>query len=145
MAVDARVEVVEPDHHPIERVAADDLLGDLPQLVVEEDDVVAVPADGAGHVQRDLIEEEEHRGELIRDHLGGVEVAVVQQAEHAVLGRVIHIELVGTDRAALHADAEHLAFDRVGNVPGCELFGVDLVERLLEAAAGAQPGRRGRP
>ena len=37
-------------HPAVEAAAADDLLGDLAGLVVEEHDVVRVPADGAGDV-----------------------------------------------------------------------------------------------
>ena len=80
-AVDAGVEEVEADVHPAEVVAADQLLRDRLQLVGEDHDVVAVPADAPADVQQDLVEVRQHRRDLVGDDLGRMVVAGVEAEE----------------------------------------------------------------
>ena len=77
-AVDAGVEVVQPDVRPLEEVAAHELLRDGVQVVAEDHDVVAVPADAAADVQQDLGMEQQHRADLVGDGLGRMVVAGVE-------------------------------------------------------------------
>ena len=64
-AVDAGVEKVEADVHAAEEVAAHNLLGDRLQIVGEDHDVIAVPADAAADVQQDLVEIEQAPREIL--------------------------------------------------------------------------------
>ena len=96
-----------------EKVAAHQLLRDRVQIVVEHDDVIAVPADAAADVQQDLRDEHQHRADLVGDGFGRVVVAGVERVEHPARQRVAEIELVRADGVALDAEAEQLALDRV--------------------------------
>ena len=80
-AVDAGVEEVEADVHAAEVVAADQLLRDRLELVGEDHDVVAVPADAAADVQQDLVEVLEHGRDLVGDDLGRMVMAGVEAEE----------------------------------------------------------------
>ena len=51
------VEGVQSEVDPSQRPAPDDLLGQAPHLIVEDDDVVRVPADRAAEMEEQLIEE----------------------------------------------------------------------------------------
>ena len=111
-AIDAGIEEVETEQRAVEGVAAYDLAGDLGGFVVKADHMVAVPADAAGDVQSNGGVEEVHGGQLIRDDLGGVIVAVVHQRDDAAGGGVGHAELGRADRVGLKPDAEDLRFQR---------------------------------
>ena len=65
------------DKNAVECVATHDLFTDLFGFVVEQNDVVTVPTDAAGDVQRHLFVVGEYRRDLITDHFGGVIVTVV--------------------------------------------------------------------
>ena len=129
-AVDRRVEVVEREDHAV-RAGEGDLARDVGEHVVLAQDVVRVPAHGARDVERDLVGEEQHRRDLVRDVLAEVEVAAVEEAEHVVLRGVVHVELVRADGVALHADAEELALDRHLDERAVVVGREDFVERLL--------------
>src|SRR5690606_30620687 len=104
----------------------------------------AVPTHAAADVQEQRGGELEHRGNLVGQRLGRVKVAGVEAVgDVALLQRVAQVELVRADRVGLGADAEELGLDGVEVVLGVELFGEDLVERVLEALArtGAVEGR----
>ena len=83
------------------------------EVVVEQDDVVAVPADAAADVQQDLRQEHEHRADLVGDRLGRVIVAGVERQTACRVERVAEVVLVRADGEALEPDAEQLALDRV--------------------------------
>ena len=137
--VNAGVEEVQPDHHPIDGVAADNFRGDFLQIVVVGNHMVAVPTHGAGNVKGYLIGKQQHGGNLVRHVLGGMEMAVVQQAQNAVFRGIIHIKLVRAYGAGLHTDAKHLGFHCVDHIVGVQLYGIDFVQRFLQAAAGTHP------
>ena len=89
-----------------EKVAADELLRDGFEIIVEHDDMIAVPADAAADVQQDLWRIDEHRAELVGDGLGRVIVPGVEGIEHLARQRVSKIELVRSHRVALEPNAE---------------------------------------
>ena len=144
-SVDAGVEEVEAEMGAREVVAPDKLVGDGLGFVVEDDDVVGVPANTPADVEEDLIDPAEDGGELVGDGFGGVEVSGVETEQGVVLDGVAEVELVGPDDVAFGAEAEEFAFDGVKVVGGVEGFGEDRVERLLQALAGALGGRRAYP
>ena len=133
--VDAGVEEVEPDMHPAEVVAPDQLLRDRLQLVGEDHHVVAVPPHAAADVQQDLVEVLEHGRDLVRDDLGRMVVAGVQAQELLARDGVAEVELVRADDVALRADAEQLALDGVAVVLRVDRLGEDRVERIGEPLA----------
>ena len=73
--------------------------------------MVAVPADTATDVQQNSRQELEHAGNLVRDALGGMEMAGVQAEEFPPHDSVAEIKLVRTDDVAFAADAEKLRFE----------------------------------
>jgi hypothetical protein len=64
-------------------------------------------------VERDLGEEGEKRGDLVRNHLGGMVVTVVHQRNAAVFVscRVAERELSRADGVRLNADTEYLGLN----------------------------------
>ena len=97
--------------------------------------MVAVPADATGHMEGNLVGKEEHGGNLVGDGFGGMEVAIVQEAEDVVLGGVVHVELVRADGVAFDADAEYLGFD--GDVDFVPVVGLlkNAVEGVFQPCA----------
>ena len=135
-AVDAGVEEVEADVDAVEEVAADEFLGDGQQVVVEDDDVVAVPADAAADVEQDLGRGAAGRRRSCRRCVRwGGSGRRRGRAAFAVLDGVAEVELVRADDVALRADAEELALDGVEVVGRVERLGEDRVERFGEARA----------
>lgn len=57
----------------------------------------------------------------------------IQQAHDAVLGSVVHVELMRADRVGLDADSEDLAFDRICDILAVVLDGKNLIKCFLEA------------
>jgi hypothetical protein len=135
-AIDARVEVVETDVGAAEKAPAHELLADRLQVVVEDDDVIAVPSHAAAHVQENLGQIHEDRAQFVRNRFGRMVVSRVERIEDLAGQRVPEVELVRTDRVALVADAEQLSFDRVQVVRAVERILEDRVERLDEPFAG---------
>ena len=122
-----------PMSHAVEHPAAHQLAGDGLRLVVEDDHVVAVPADGAAHVQEHPVDEGQHRRQLVGDDLGGVEVAGVEAEHDLPAHRVGQVELVRAGGVALGADPEELALHGVAVVLARHGPGEGLVERLQQA------------
>ena len=135
--VDRCIEVVESDHHLVNGVVANDLLADLLNLIVKDDDVVAVPADGTGYVQGYLIVEGEKRGNLVGNDLGGMIVTGIQQAADVGLCGIVLIEFVAANGVAFHTDTEDLAFHSDDD-PLAIVIGEDLVQGLLQTGARAK-------
>ena len=129
--VDGGVKIIQADQHLMGCIVADDLLGDLHQLVIQQHHMVAIPADAPGHMEGDPVEVAQQAGDLIADHLGGVVMAVVQQVvDPGMGGRVGDIKFAGSHRVGLQANAEHLGFHAVHH-PG-QLFCKDLIQAILE-------------
>ncbi len=106
--------------------------------------MVAVPAHAAADVEQQPGHVEQHGGDLVGDHLGGVEVACVEAEQHvAPAGRVAQVELVRADHVALGAEAKEFGLDRVVAEPAVNLGGHDRVERLAQQAARGEPVDRG--
>ena len=133
--VDAGVEVVQSDVHAIEEVPAHQLQRHRLELVVQDDDVVAVPADAAADVQQQLRQEHQHRADLVGDGLGRVIVARIEGQQLAARQRVAVVELVRPDGVALAADAEQLALDGVAVVRRVDVLVEDRVERRQQPLA----------
>ena len=94
--------------------------------------MIAVPADGAGHMQRDLREEREQRGYLVGDDLRGVIMAVVHQrnALVAVHRGIAQRKFGAAYGIAFNADAEHLRLDAWLDLREIIRLGKDLVHGL---------------
>ena len=83
---------IEADVHAVKVVPAHDLLHDGLQLVAEGDDMVAVPAYAAAHMEDQLGYEEQAGRYFIGDHLGRVKVAGVEAEGLVVLRGITQIE-----------------------------------------------------
>ena len=88
-------------------------------------------------MEREAVIKEQHRRNLVADDFRRMIVTSIEQAHQAVLGRVVHIELMRTNRVRLDADAEDLALDAVCNVLAVILHGENLIERILQTGARA--------
>ena len=58
--------------------------------------MVAVPAHRTGHMESDLVVEEQHGGNLVGHHLGRMIMTVVHQADDAVSCSIVDGKLAGT-------------------------------------------------
>ena len=118
-------------------VIGGNLLHNLLGGVVEDDNVVGVPADGAGDVELDFIAEGQVAGEFGTDGLGGMEVARVHADDAlAGVGGVLGVELVGAGDIGFAAQTEDLGLAGVDVVLQrlCE----NLVQGVLQNHAGAE-------
>ena len=107
-AVDACVEIVQPDVNPVDLAAADQLFGDGLKLVVQDDHVVAVPADRPADVQQQLRAEHQDGRNFFGDHFGGMKVPGVEAQQFLAGDRIAQIKFMGADRIAFRANAEEL-------------------------------------
>ena len=122
-------------HTAVQAAAAGDLLAEFLCFIVKQYHMVTVPAHRAGDVQGDLREEGQQCRDFVADHLGGVIVAVVHQGDALipVHGGVAQGKFRAAHGVALHADAEHLAFDAgldLGKIKGLR---ENFVDGLLVA------------
>ncbi len=62
----------------VERISADNFLGDGLQVIVERHHMVAIPAHAAADVQENLIQVEQDGGDFIGDSFGGVEMPGIE-------------------------------------------------------------------
>ena len=120
-----------------EEITAHEFLCDCLEIVVEDDDVVAVPTDAPAHVQQDFRQERKDRAQLVDDRLGRVVVPGVECIQDTPGQRVSEIELVRAHGVALEADAEQLAFHRIEIQRAIDRLLEDGVERLDETFARA--------
>ena len=67
--VDGRVEIVKTNHYLVKRTGANHFLRHFAKLVLENDNVVAVPTDAASDVECQLVIEREQSGDL-DEHVG---------------------------------------------------------------------------
>ena len=95
------------------------------------------PAD----VQQQPIDPQQHRGDLVGNHLGGVEVARIQTKNRPARRRVSQVELVRADDIALRAETEELAFDRVEIVLAVQRLAEDFVQRFDQSHSRFPPVR----
>ena len=77
-------------------------------IIVLQNNVVAVPAHRARNVQEYLRQRERHRAQLVGDVFCGVEMPHVETKERAFADRIAHVELVTSDCAGLDTDPEEL-------------------------------------
>ena len=137
-AIDAGVEVVEADAGASEEIAADQFFHDGPRLVVEDDDMIAVPTDAAADVQEQARDEEEDGRNFVGEGFRRMKVPGIEAHGFLPRDRVGEIKFVRAGGVALGADAEKFAFDRIDFVLRGELFRKDGVERICQALAGAE-------
>lgn len=76
-AVDGGVKIIQADVASLQAVVLHQLIGDVLEVVVELQDMVAVPTDRSGNVERQFVIETEHGADLIRHVLGRMEVPSV--------------------------------------------------------------------
>ena len=88
--------------------------------------MIGIPTHAARDVEQDFRHPHHHRGNLVDDRLGGVEVAGIEAQQLAAGGRVAEVELVRTGDVRLGADAEQLGLDCVEVVR--KRFGEDFIE-----------------
>ncbi len=122
--------------HSGQQLAAHDFLEEQAQLLVEEHDVVAVPAQSAADMQEHFILEEHNGRELVVYGLGGMEVSHVQAEQLRVADGVCQVELMRADHVVFAAQAEKLAFQGVQ----AKLRADFLCENLLQCLLQSQPG-----
>ena len=136
-AVDAGVEIIQPDAHAARVSAPHNFLGDGLEIVGERDDVVAVPADAAADVQRDFREIAKDGGDFVRDAFGGMIVAGVEREQNLAADGVAEIKLVRAGRVTFRANAEEFRFDGIHVELRADFCFVNGVERFGEAFARA--------
>ena len=98
---------------PAEVVAADELLGDRLSSSVRVTTWSLSQRTPRLTCSRISSRHGEHRGDLVGDDLGRVEVAGVEAEQLLARDGVAEVELVRADDVALRAEAEQLALDRV--------------------------------
>src|SRR3954454_3868392 len=114
----------------MELIAADYLLRDVHEFVVQQHHVVAVPTDGTADVKQQAGAEQQHGRDLFRDHLSWMIVARVQAKELLPRDRGSRVEPGRSRRVAFRADAEQLRLDRVEMNRGIDRFRENTVERI---------------
>ena len=121
--------------------------------------MVAVPPDAPAHVEQHFVQHAEIGRKLVRNHLGGVEMARVETAHFPSRRRVKQIEFVGAHGTAFDADAEKFGlhgvplvlFRETGLEAGVERSHQPLPRRhtvggdVLEAVRGPEVDHRGAP
>lgn len=140
--VDRRVEIIQSHvHAPVQPAATDDLLAQLPGLIVKQHHVVGVPPHGARNVQRDFREKRQQRGYFIAHQLGRMIVPVVHERDAAVRvqGGIAQGKLRAAHGVALHPDAEHLALHTGLDLGKVERLGQYLVDGRPVPHSRAQP------
>ena len=138
-AVYACVKEVKRHCDIVHSAACNYLLCDLLCLVVETDNVVGVPAHRTGYVERELLVEEQERGDLVGNDLGRMIVTVVHKRDKSVLLDISEGELGGTDGISLKTDTENLGLEGDKHLFMVIRHGDDLVEGLLESCARSDP------
>jgi len=104
--------------------------------------MVAVPTHAPADVQRDLREEQQHRGNLVADALGRMEVPGVEREEFLPRQGIAEIELMRADDVAFRADAKQLGLDGIHIQLRVNRAGEHGVERLGQPLARSPPVRR---
>ena len=93
--------------------------------------MVGVPAHGPGDVEGQLFGEQEQGGDFIRNHFRWVVVAVIQQAEDAVFGGIVHVKLMGADGIGFQSQAEDFGFHGIVKDGAVQFFGENFVQGFL--------------
>ena len=137
-AVDGGVKIVRREEYAAQRVRADDLLHHFARLVVKEHHMVAVPAHGAGDVQRQTVIEQEHGADLVGDKLGRVIVTVVHERRNVAGIHIVRAELRRADGVGFQTNAEDLGLDAREDLRLVIRNGQNFVHRLRVAAAGRE-------
>ena len=80
-AVDAGVKIIQADVDAVLITVRDDFAGDGEQIVVEDDHMVAVPADAAADVEQNFGQILQHAGNFVRNAFSGVVMAGIEAAD----------------------------------------------------------------
>src|SRR4051794_38915328 len=104
--------------------------------------MVAVPADAAAHMKKDLIQRHQDSRDFVRDDLCRMKVPGIQAEEFFIPDGVAEVEFVGTHDITLGADPEELGFDGVKVVFWIDPGSKDFVERLSQALTWSAPVHR---
>src|SRR5665213_1559476 len=141
--VDAGIEEIQPNMRATEIIATHQLLRDAQQGIIQNDDMVAVPANAAADMQQYLRHETQDGRNFVGHVFRRVIVAGVKADQLLVFDGVTQAKLMHTHCVALGADAEQLALDSVEIVVRIEPFFENLVKRAGESLARTPPvGRR---
>ena len=76
--VEAGVEIIQGEMRPVQGPAADDFLGDGEKVVVQDDDMVAVPAEAAAQMEDEAGGEQQDRRDLVGHGFRRMEMAEVE-------------------------------------------------------------------
>ena len=112
-AVDARVKIIQSDVDALFKTIRHNLSRDGEQVVVQDDNMVAVPTNATADVQQNLRQILHHAGNFIRDAFGRVIMAGVEAEEFFARDRVAEVKFVRTDDVTFTADAEQLRLNGV--------------------------------
>ena len=97
----------------VEEVAAHEFLHDGAGRIVEEYDVVAVPADTAAHMEQKAWNELQDGRNFVREVFRRMEMTGVEAIEELIFDSVGEVELVRADDIAFGTNTEELALDRI--------------------------------
>ena len=125
--------------HPGRIAAGNNLAGDVPQIVVQRDDMIAVPTHAPADMQKDLRQIEEHTRDLISDRLGGMVVARIEAEQFLSGDAVAEVEFSRSHSATLGPDAEELRLHGVEIVLGWQRLFEDFIERIGQPLARRLP------
>ncbi len=133
--VDRSIEKVETDMNALHGSRMDAFFEDGTGLVVEGDNMVAIPTDSSADMEKKMGDIQKHGTDFVGDGLGRMKMPRIQTKADFPGGRIAHIELVRADGIAFHADPEEFGFHRIDVPLRGNLLGKNGVEGLHQTAA----------
>jgi len=101
-------------------------------LVIEQDDMVTIPVQGAADVQQYLVIKEQEGRYLVRDILFSMEMAHINAEHLLVADGIVHVELMRSYHKGLTTQAEQLCLQGIDHFFFGILCGEYLIKGLLE-------------
>lgn len=136
-AIDGGIEEIQAEVGALESTAAHNFLEDGACWIIEDDDMVAIPANPSADMSEEAWDKLQDAGDFVPDRFRGMEMSGIEAEAELVANRVGQIELVRADSVGFHSQAKEFAFDCIDVKGGVERFRKDGIERLLEAQARA--------
>ena len=135
-AVDAGVEVIQPDVDSLQSLVADDFLGDGLQIIVESDHMVAVPAHATADVEQQLVKIKQHGRDFVCDCFRWMKVTRVKCQQNFAAQRIRGVEFHRADHVTFRANAKEFWLHCIEVVARIDFFSEDRIEGFEKQVAG---------
>ncbi|MNE60766.1 hypothetical protein D3C80_1559360 [compost metagenome] len=124
--------------HAVEQIMANDFAGDGLCFVVQQHDVIAVPAHRTAHVKQQARYIQHRGGDFVGDNFGRVEVTGVEAQRGATAGGITEIEFVRADGVAFGTDTEQFAFNGIDMFREVKFFRNHFIQCTQQTLARCQ-------